>query len=94
MTPVHDERMNIGAKGLSGEAYKCHTFWDTEMFLSPSWLYTEPEVARRLLRYRYLTLPKAKEKAAQYGCEGALFHGRAPGLQTERSHRQRERPTW
>lgn len=73
MTPVHDERMNIGAKGLSGEAYKCHTFWDTEMFLFSSWLYTEPEVARRLLRYRYLTLPKAKEKAAQYGCEGALF---------------------
>ena len=56
-----------------GEAYKCHTFWDTEMFLFSAWLYTEPEVARRLLRYRYLTLPKAKEKAAQYGCEGALF---------------------
>ena len=31
MTPAHDNRMNVGAKGLSGEAYKGHTFWDTEM---------------------------------------------------------------
>ena len=30
MTPAHDNRMNIGAKGLSGEGYKGHTFWDCE----------------------------------------------------------------
>ena len=35
MTPAHDRRMNIGAKGLSGEGYKGHTFWDTEIFLLP-----------------------------------------------------------
>ena len=35
MTPAHDNRMNIGAKGLSGEGYKGHTFWDTEIFLLP-----------------------------------------------------------
>lgn len=33
MSPAHDNRMNIGAKGLSGEGYKGHTFWDTEIFL-------------------------------------------------------------
>lgn len=73
MTPLHDSRMNIGAKGLSGETYKGHVFWDTEMFLLAPWLYTEPEVAGRLLQYRGLCLPKAREKARQYGCEGALF---------------------
>ncbi|MEG2355506.1 MAG: glycosyl hydrolase family 65 protein [Clostridia bacterium] len=73
MTPVSDERMNIGAKGLSGEAYKGHTFWDTEMFLFCPWLYTQPQVARNLLKYRYFTLPKAREKAKQNGCGGALF---------------------
>lgn len=35
MTPAHDNRMNVAAKGLSGEAYKGHTFWDTEMFVLP-----------------------------------------------------------
>lgn len=32
MVPSHDNRMNIGAKALTGEGYKGHTFWDTEIF--------------------------------------------------------------
>ena len=73
MTPAHDKRMNIGAKGLSGEGYKGHTFWDTEIFLLPYFIFHMPEVARSLEEYRYLSLPGAHAKAAHNGFEGAQF---------------------
>lgn len=73
MTPAHDHRMNIGAKGLSGEGYKGHTFWDTEIFLLPYFIYTQPKVAKSLLEYRYQTLPGAHRKALENGYEGAMF---------------------
>lgn len=73
MTPAHDERSSIGAKGMTGEGYKGHVFWDTEVFLLPFHLFTEPEVARNLLRYRWHNLPGAREKARRNGWHGALF---------------------
>ena len=73
MTPAHDNRMNIGAKGLSGEGYKGHTFWDTEIFLLPYFIYQMPEVARSLLEYRYNTLGGAHKKAKENGYIGAQF---------------------
>lgn len=73
MTPKHDERMNIGAKGLSGEGYKGHTFWDTEIFMLPYYIYTHPEIAKKLLTYRYLGLTGAHKKAKENGYEGAQF---------------------
>ena len=73
MTPAHDRRMNIGAKGLSGEGYKGHTFWDTEIFLLPYFIFCMPEVARSLEEYRYLSLPGAHAKAKHNGYEGAQF---------------------
>jgi hypothetical glycosyl hydrolase len=73
MTPAHDARFSVGAKGLTGEGYKGHVFWDTEIFIAPFHLFTEPETARKLLSYRYLRLEQAKEKAALNGYEGALF---------------------
>ena len=73
MTPAHDERFSIGAKGLTGEGYKGHVFWDTEIFLAPFHLYTEPETAKKLLLYRYKHLREAQEKAVQNGYQGALF---------------------
>ena len=73
MTPAHDRRMNIGAKGLSGEGYKGHTFWDTEIFLLPYFIFTMPEVARSLEEYRYLSLPGAHAKALHGGFTGAQF---------------------
>ncbi|MFS0784034.1 glycoside hydrolase family 65 protein [Bacillus sp. 1P06AnD] len=72
-TPAHDNRMSVGAKGLSGEGYKGHTFWDTELFVLPYFIYSHPKVARSLLEYRYLTLPGAHEKAQKNGYEGAMF---------------------
>lgn len=73
MTPAHDERFSVGAKGLTGEGYKGHVFWDTEIFILPFHLLNEPETARKLLCYRYIHLEQAKEKALQNGFEGALF---------------------
>lgn len=81
MTPVHDRRMNIGAKGLTGEGYKGHTFWDTEIFVLPYYIYTHPTIARKLLEYRYLSLKGAHEKARENGYEGAMFPWEAAWLE-------------
>lgn len=73
MTPAHDERSSIAAKGLTGEGYKGHVFWDTEVFLLPFHLFSDPTVARSLLRYRWHNLLGAQEKARRNGWQGALF---------------------
>ena len=51
-----DERVSIGARGLTGEAYKGHVFWDTEIYMLPFYVFTDPPAARALLMYRYHTL--------------------------------------
>ena len=63
----------VAAKGLSGEAYKGHTFWDTEMFILPYFIYSAPEIARSLEEYRFLGLTGAHKKAAAHHYEGAQF---------------------
>lgn len=67
-------RTGMGAKGLSGEGYEGHYFWDTEMYVLPMLVYTQPEKAEKLLDYRYHTLEQARERARVLGHEkGALF---------------------
>ena len=73
MTPAHDNRMGIGAKGFSGEGYKGHSFWDTELFMLPFFTYTQPRIARSLLEYRYNTIKGARKKALENGYKGAMF---------------------
>lgn len=73
MTPAHDNRMGIGAKGLSGEGYKGHSFWDTEIYILPFFTYTDPKIARKLLEYRYHTIEGARKKAKENGYEGAMY---------------------
>jgi len=68
-----DERVSIGARGLSGTAYKGHVFWDTDIFLLPFFILTYPEAARALVMYRYYTLAGARAKAARLGYRGALY---------------------
>lgn len=68
-----DERVSIGARALTGEAYRGHVFWDTEIFVLPVYVYTWPAAARALLMYRYHTLPAARAKAARLGYRGALY---------------------
>jgi trehalose/maltose hydrolase-like predicted phosphorylase len=71
--PRHDNRVNIGAKTLTGFAYRGHSFWDTELFMLPVFIHTAPEIARNLLNYRYQRLPAARQKAKDNGFEGAQF---------------------
>jgi alpha,alpha-trehalose phosphorylase len=69
-----DEHGNIAAKGLSGEGYEGHFFWDTEMYIEPFFVLTNPDIARNLISYRYATLGEAKKNAALLGHrKGALF---------------------
>jgi len=68
-----DERVSIGARALTGDAYLGHVFWDTETYLLPFYVLTWPEAARALLMYRYHTLPGARAKAAAMGWRGALY---------------------
>ena len=68
-----DGRTNLAAKGLTGEGYEGHVFWDTEVFAQPFFAYTQPGLARALLEFRIGTLPAARERAAEMGEHGALF---------------------
>ncbi|HIQ06147.1 MAG TPA: beta-phosphoglucomutase, partial [Anaerolineae bacterium] len=71
--PWHDDHVSIGAKTLSGFGYRGHVFWDTEVFVVPFFAYTQPQVARNLLLYRYHTLEGARRKAREAGYEGAMY---------------------
>lgn len=71
--PRDDDRVSIGAKTLSGLGYRGHVFWDTEIFILPFFTYTQPEIARNLLLYRYNTLPGARRKARANGFRGAQY---------------------
>jgi trehalose/maltose hydrolase-like predicted phosphorylase len=68
-----DDKVSIGARALTGDAYLGHVFWDTEIYLLPFYTAVWPEAARALLMYRYHTLPGARAKAAHYGFKGALY---------------------
>ena len=68
-----DEHVSIGARGLTGEAYRGHVFWDTEIYMLPFYVFTDPPTARALLMYRYHTLDAARRKAKEHGYEGALY---------------------
>ncbi len=63
---------SITARGLHGEAYRGHIFWD-ELFILPLYDLHLPEVAKSLLMYRYRRLNKAREYAAEHGYQGAMF---------------------
>ncbi len=63
----------IGAKGLTGEAYSGNTFWDTETYCLPFYIFNNVEAAKHLLEFRNLTLPQAKERARALDCEGAFY---------------------
>lgn len=69
-----DACSSIAAKGLSGEGYEGHYFWDTEMYVVPFFSLTMPEIAKNLINYRYETLPQAQQHARIMGHQrGALY---------------------
>src|SRR4029077_1789022 len=63
----------IAAKGVTGGGYEGHYFWDTETYVVPFLAYTSPETARKLLRFRWRQLNKARERAVELNQVGALY---------------------
>jgi alpha,alpha-trehalose phosphorylase len=67
------EQRPVSAKGLTGQGYDGHVFWDTEMFALPTLTYTAPDAVRSVLSWRHETLDLARERAEQLGLRGAAF---------------------
>lgn len=68
-----DSRVAIDAKGTAGDLYYGRFFWDTEVYLVPFFLYTDPERAKTLVDFRIQTLEGAKKNAQKLGYRGARF---------------------
>lgn len=62
-SPGRDGQTSLGAKGLSGEGYEGHVFWDTEMYVAPFFNFEYPEIAKNILMFRYNTLEEARKRA-------------------------------
>ncbi len=67
------DRQSIPSKGLTGQAYDGHYFWDTEIYVVPFLVYTNPLRAAEILRFRHAMLEDARRRAAVLGHRGALF---------------------
>ena len=67
------EGAGIPAKGLTGRGYEGHYFWDMEVYMLPVLSYTQPRIARNLLRFRHSMLPAARARARELGQRGAMF---------------------
>jgi alpha,alpha-trehalose phosphorylase len=67
------EGSGIPAKGLTGQAYEGHYFWDAEVYVLPFLAYTQPRIARNLLRFRHSMLEQARQRAKEMTQRGALF---------------------
>jgi kojibiose phosphorylase len=74
-----DEHTSIGARGLTGSAYGGHVFWDTDTYMFPFFVLTDPPTARALLMYRRHTLPAARARARELGYRGALYAWESAG---------------
>ena len=71
--PARDSTVSVGARGLTHTRYKGCCFWDTEMFVLPFALLTDPEAARNLLGFRVRGLGAAREHARAMNGSGARF---------------------
>lgn len=66
-------RQSIAPMGLSSQGYNGHIFWDTELWMFPTLLALQPDLAKSCLDYRSDRLEKAKQKAFIYGYKGAMY---------------------
>ncbi len=72
-----DSRSSIAAKGLTGEGYKGHVFWDTEVFILPYYLFNSPMKAKQLLEYRINRMERARRNAEKRVTAALCFPGKA-----------------
>lgn len=78
-----DRHSNISAKGLSGEGYEGHYFWDTEIYMFPIFLMNQPQIAKQLLLYRYSILIRRERERGRWGIAGRavpVAHDRRDGM--------------
>jgi trehalose/maltose hydrolase-like predicted phosphorylase len=70
----HNEHIDAGipARGLHGESYRGHIFWD-ELFILPLFNLHYPQISKSALMYRYRRLDQARDYAKEYGYEGAMY---------------------
>lgn len=82
----HTQELDAGvpARGLHGEAYRGHIFWD-ELFVLPSLSLRMPALARSLIKYRYRRIPEARAAARVHGYSGAMFPWQSGGSGGEES---------
>ncbi len=71
---IHNRTLDASftARGLHGEAYRGHIFWD-ELYILPHYNLHMPEVSKSFLMYRYRRLDEARKYAKQHGYAGAMF---------------------
>jgi trehalose/maltose hydrolase-like predicted phosphorylase/hydroxymethylpyrimidine pyrophosphatase-like HAD family hydrolase len=69
----------VGARGLTGPAYRGHVFWDADVFVLPFLAATNPAAARAMLEYRLRRLDPARAAAAALGRSGARFPWESAG---------------
>ncbi len=81
-----DSDAGVPARGLNGEAYRGHVFWD-ELYVYPFLSFRLPEVTRGLLMYRYRRLEEARAAARESGFEGAMFPWQSGSEGTEETQR-------
>ncbi|MGZ4287928.1 MAG: glycosyl hydrolase family 65 protein, partial [Solirubrobacteraceae bacterium] len=74
-----EDEAAIGARGLTGNAYRGHVFWDTDVYVLPFLAATHPRAARAMLEYRVRRLPAAIRAAHAQGRDGARFSWESAG---------------
>jgi trehalose/maltose hydrolase-like predicted phosphorylase len=76
---AESEESAIGARGLTGDAYAGHVFWDADVFVLPALAALRPAAARAMLEYRIRRLPAARRTAERLGLRGARFPWESAG---------------
>jgi trehalose/maltose hydrolase-like predicted phosphorylase len=94
----HSINLDYGAtaRGLHGEAYRGHVFWD-EMYILPFFCLHFPDIARSLLMYRYNRLNSARALAKEHGYDGAMFPWQSASNgeeETQKFHLNPHSSTW
>lgn len=70
---ANDSTVSIGARGLTHTRYKGCYFWDTDFFMLPFYIFTQPKAAKSLMEYRVNTLSQAKDHAKKMNSAGARY---------------------
>ncbi|WP_072041949.1 glycoside hydrolase family 65 protein [Nigerium massiliense] len=67
------DQFGIAAKGVTGSGYEGHYFWDTDIYVVPALIYTNPALARNALRFRVNIVDAARRRARELNQRGILF---------------------